>query len=208
MTASSLDARQAATVVRFGRTERALHWLTGGLFFGMLGTGLFMGRRGLAHQILYASHLAFGGLLVAGVATIVWRGDRRRLRADVREVARLDELDRRWLRSAPSHLLGVTREPAAGRFNAGQKLNSRLTAIVILPGLLLTGVLAALLGHHTLAAELHKLAVIVAAVVVGAHIYMAMLNPRTRGAMRGIVTGRVDRRWAAQHHPRWNPDDV
>jgi hypothetical protein len=42
---------------------------------------------------------------------------------------------------------------------------------VILPGLLLTGVLAALLGHHTLAAELH-------------------------------------RRWAAQPHPRWNPDDV
>jgi len=49
--------------------------------------------------------------------------------------------------------------------------------------------------------------VIVAAVVVGAHIYMAVLNPRTKGAMGGMLTGRVDRRWAAQHHPRWNPDD-
>ena len=69
---------------------------------------------------------------------------------------------------------------------------------MILPGLLLTGVLAALLGHHTLAAELHKLVVIVAAAVVGAHIYMAVLNPRTRGAMRGNQCGAKPRRTEKQ----------
>jgi formate dehydrogenase subunit gamma len=205
--ASTPAGGQAGTVLRFGRTERTLHWLCAGLFFGMLATGFVMGRRGgLRHQVLYTSHLTFGGLLVVGVAAILWRGDRRRLRVAAREVGRLDELDRRWLRSAPRHLLGLVPEPPSGRFNAGQKLNSRLTAIALLPGLLLTGVLAALLGHHTLASELHKVVVIVAAVVVGGHLYMAVVNPRTRGSLSGMVSGRVDRRWAAEHHPRWDPD--
>jgi hypothetical protein len=66
------------TVVRFGRTERALHWLCAGLFFGMLVTGLMMGRGGgVLHHMLYTTHLALGGLLLAGVALIGWRGDRR-----------------------------------------------------------------------------------------------------------------------------------
>ena len=197
------------TVVRFGRTERALHWLCAGLFFGMMVTGLIMGRRGgVLHQMLYTTHLALGGLLVAGVALIGWRGDRRRLGGIAHEIGRLDELDRRWLRSAPSHIFGVASEPPAGRFNAGQKLNAMLTATVILPLLLLSGALAAVFGHHTPATELHKLAIIVAAALVGGHIYMAVLNPRTRGALSGMLTGRVDRRWANEHHPRWNPDDA
>jgi len=144
-------------VLRFGRTERALHWLCASLLFGMLATGITMGRRGgILHQVLYGMHLAFGGLLVAAVALIVSRGDRRRLGGIARGVARLDELDRRWLRSAPLHILGLAPESPAGRFNAGQKLNAKLTSIVILPLLLLTGALAAVFGHHTVAAELHK----------------------------------------------------
>jgi cytochrome b subunit of formate dehydrogenase len=197
------------TVLRFGPTERVLHWLCAGLFFAMLVTGFVMGRRGgLVHQVLYTSHLAFGGLLVAGVALIVWRGDRRRLGADARQVGRFDQLDRRWLRSAPEHLLGLAPEPPAGRFNAGQKLNTGLTTFVILPGLLLTGLLAVLLGHHSLAAELHKLAIIAACVLVGGHLYMALLNPRTRPSASGMVSGRVDRAWASEHHPRGDPDDA
>lgn len=134
-------------MVRFGRTERALHWLCAGLFFGMLVTGFIMGRRGgVLHQMLYTIHLALGALLVAGVVLTVWRGDRRRLGGMAHEIGRLDQLDRRWLRSAPSHILGVASEPPAGRFNAGQKLNAMLTATVILPLLLVSGALAALFG--------------------------------------------------------------
>ena len=197
------------TVVRFGRTERALHWLCAGLFFGMLGTGFVMGRHGgLRHQLLYGSHLAFGGLLVLGVALIVWRGDRRQLAADAHEIGHLDELDHEWLRTAPSHLLGVEEEPPSGRFNAGQKLNSLVTATVLLPALLLTGLGAVMMGHHSIASQLHKLAIVAAAGLVGAHLYMAILNPRTRGAMSGMLSGNVDRSWASEHHPAWHPDDV
>jgi cytochrome b subunit of formate dehydrogenase len=36
---------------------------------------------------------------------------------------------------------------------------------------------------------------------------MAVLNPATRAALGGIVTGRVDAEWAADHHPAWTPDE-
>ena len=50
--------------------------------------------------------------------------------------------------------------------------------------------------------------IIVAAALVGGHLYLALLNARTRGALSGMLTGDVDRRWANEHHPRWNPDDT
>jgi len=43
-------------------------------------------------------------------------------------------------------------------------------------------------------------------VLVCGHLYMAVLNPGTRHALRGITTGRVDAEWAAHHHPAWLAD--
>ena len=39
--------------------------------------------------------------------------------------------------------------------------------------------------------------------LVCGHLYMAVLNPATRHALRGITTGSVDAEWAAEHHPAW-----
>jgi hypothetical protein len=33
---------------------------------------------------------------------------------------------------------------------------------------------------------------------------MAVLNPATRHALRGMTIGDVDRDWAEHHHPRWD----
>jgi cytochrome b subunit of formate dehydrogenase len=32
---------------------------------------------------------------------------------------------------------------------------------------------------------------------------MAVVNPSTRHALRGMTLGSVDREWARHHHPRW-----
>jgi cytochrome b subunit of formate dehydrogenase len=40
-------------------------------------------------------------------------------------------------------------------------------------------------------------------VLAAGHIFMAVINPSTRQALRGMTLGSVDRAWAAQHHPRW-----
>jgi formate dehydrogenase subunit gamma len=39
--------------------------------------------------------------------------------------------------------------------------------------------------------------------VLAGHVFLALINPTTRPALRGMLTGRVDRAWAVRHHPRW-----
>jgi cytochrome b subunit of formate dehydrogenase len=38
------------------------------------------------------------------------------------------------------------------------------------------------------------------------HLYLAVINPSTRHALRGITTGSVSEEWAATHHPKWTPE--
>ena len=40
-------------------------------------------------------------------------------------------------------------------------------------------------------------------VLVAGHIYLAVLHPATRHALRGMTVGDVDREWAEQHHEKW-----
>jgi len=40
---------------------------------------------------------------------------------------------------------------------------------------------------------------------VAGHILLAAVHPSTRHALTGMLDGRVDREWAATHHPRWGP---
>ena len=40
------------------------------------------------------------------------------------------------------------------------------------------------------------------ALLVG-HLYLALIHPTTRHAMRGITRGSVSYDWAEAHHPKW-----
>jgi hypothetical protein len=41
---------------------------------------------------------------------------------------------------------------------------------------------------------------------IAGRVYLAALHPLTHGALGGMLAGRVDARWAAEHHPRRRPD--
>jgi len=192
-------------VRRFTTSERAVHWLTALAFFSLLITGLVVGRRGTFHDVMYAWHLASAGALLCGVALIVAAGNRRALGQAARDLGSLDAEDREWLRAIPPRLLAGAPEPPAGRFNAGQKLNFVLVC-ALLCILLLTGVDTIVAGtHHNLIFGGHKVATIALCVLVAGHLYMALLNRATRPALRGMMTGEVDRDWAREHYPRWEP---
>ncbi len=191
------------TIPRFTLSERAAHWLTAAAFFSMLGSGVLIGRSGRFHNIMYAWHLASAGALIAGIALIALAGDRRALRRTARDLRRLDAGDREWLLAAPQILLEGGPEPPVGRFNAGQKLNF-IFITLLLAVLLGTGIQTIVVGpHHNLIFAGHTLATIAACGLIAGHLYMALLNPRTRPALRGMLTGRVDRAWAAGHHSLW-----
>jgi formate dehydrogenase subunit gamma len=192
-------------VKRFTMSERAIHWLTALAFFSLLLSGLVVGRRGTFHDVMYAWHLASAGVLVCGVALIVMAGDRRALGRTARELRSLHVEDREWLGAIPARLLAGAPEPPAARFNAGQKVNFLLVGI-LLAVLYASGIDTILAGtHHNLIFGGHKLATIALCVLVAGHLYMALVNRATRHALRGMLTGEVDREWARRHYPRWGP---
>jgi formate dehydrogenase subunit gamma len=190
---------------RFGLSERIAHWLLAAAFASMLATGLFMGGIGpLPHRAVLIAHVGSAIVLILGLAMLIaLRRSRRPLAQTVRDLRPLDAGDRRWLRLAPRAYLLGRKLPAAGRFNAGQKLNARLV-LLILVILYISGI--GELARHTSLGILgapHGLAAGVAAALVAGDIYLAMIHPSTRPALRGIIRGNVRRDWAEEHHADW-----
>ena len=190
-------------VRRFGPTERALHWVHAAGFLAMLGTGLVLYLPVLAEAIARRNlvknlHLGAAILWAVAIALVLVLGDRRRLAADWREIETLDADDRRWLRG---------KRAPQGRFNAGQKVNALLTAafavLFVVSGFFLW------LGerdHRFLldgTGTVHETLTLVSVALLVGHLYLAVLHPSTRHALRGITTGDVREEWAREHHPKW-----
>ena len=196
-------ATETRLVRRFGPTERFLHWVHATGFLAMLATGLVLyvptlselvARRNLVKNVHIFTAVGWAVALVLVVAL----GDRARLAADWREVETLDRDDRRWLRGRPA---------PQGRFNAGQKLNVILTAGF--------AVLFAVSGFFLWLGErdhrflfdgtgtVHDTAMFASLALLTGHLYLALIHPRTRHALRGITLGDVREDWAREHHRKW-----
>jgi formate dehydrogenase subunit gamma len=119
---------------------------------------------------------------------------------------RLDADDRIWLKNA--HRYATHREeglPAAGCFNAGQKILFWMQSVCAVL-LFLSGVV--LWFPETMARSLRLGAILVhpatAVLSIGGiivHIYMG--TAAVPEAFRGMIQGRVTASWAASHHPKW-----
>jgi len=196
-------ASESGYVRRFSRTERALHWVHASAFLALLATGLVLYVPYLGEQIGRRPQVKEAHLLVAvawaiALTAVVVLGDRRGLHRTLHELDAFDGDDRRWLRGG--------RAPQ-GRFNAGQKLNAALTAafavLFAFSGTLLW------LGERDTRFRfdgtivLHDgLTLFSLALLVG-HLYLALIHPSTRHALRGVTRGDVRLDWAREHHVKW-----
>ncbi len=190
----------AAEVVRFGRTERWLHWVHTGAFGIMFATGAILYAPPLSRMfsdrpVVKTIHLVVAvGWLVA-LALVVLLGDRRELGRTRAEIERFDEDDLLFLRRRPSR---------PGRFNGGQKLHA-IAHAALLVLFYVSGVLL-FLGErdHGLRLDgtlpLHDFATLVGAILVFGHIGKAY---GTFGSLQGMTRGTVTRKYAEKHHPRW-----
>jgi formate dehydrogenase subunit gamma len=194
-------------VHRFSRTERLLHWANAIGFFFLLASGLalylpsvevWLGRRPLVQDVHFYAGL--GWIAVLGLICLV--GDRRGLVRTARQLDGFDRDDLRWL---------AGRRPAPqGRFNAGQKINAAITAGLTLL-FLCSGVLLWLGERDTRfrfasTVILHDGLMYISLALLVGHLYLALIHPATRHALRGITVGTVSEEWATHHHPKWKPD--
>ena len=190
-------------IERFSRTERAVHWVHATAFLVLLATGLalylpslsqLVGRR----PLLKDAHVYTAVAWIAALVLVVVLGDRRRLRQTLRDLDRFDSDDMLWLQRYPT---------PQGRFNAGQKVNAALTAAFAV----LFAVSGSLLwlgerDHRFQFAStilLHDWLTLISLLLFVGHLYLALIYPATRHALRGMMTGSVRRDWAEQHHPKW-----
>jgi formate dehydrogenase subunit gamma len=177
-------------VVRFTRTERTLHWVNAAFFLHLTVTGLILyvprlselvGRR----PVLKNLHFWGGIAWVCALAFVFLLGDTRRLVRVARE-------------------LEVLRDD---RFDVGQKLNAIVQAAFVVL-FLVSGVLLWLGERDTSfrfssTVLLHDGLLYVALVLFVGHLYLAVVHPATRHALRGMTLGTVEEEWARRRHPEW-----
>ncbi|MCZ7535269.1 MAG: cytochrome b/b6 domain-containing protein [Acidimicrobiia bacterium] len=211
MTADTTDTTEPmqatqATIVRFDRTERALHWVNAVLVLGLLATGLALyagpistviGRRPLVKAV----HVWSGLLLPVPVIVALAGRWGAALRADLATMNRWTADDRRWWRRS------ARRGARLGKFNPGQKLNTAFVG----------GSLAVLLGTgivmrwfepfpdtwRTGATFAHDWFAFGLGLAVAAHVVLALADPVSLRAMR---RGTVPVGWARRNRPRWHEE--
>ena len=192
---------------RFSLTERALHWIHASAFFALLATGLVLYVPYLGEQIgrrpqVKETHLLVAVAWAIALTAVVVLGDRRGLRRTLHELDSFDGDDRRWLRG---------RRAPQGRFNAGQKLNAVLTAAFALL-FAVSGTLLWLGERNTSfrfdgTIVLHDGLTLFSVVLLTGHLYLALIHPATRHALRGVTRGDVRVDWAREHHAKWVDGD-
>jgi formate dehydrogenase subunit gamma len=197
------SAVPGARIIRWSRTERAVHWVHATAFCVLLGSGLCLylpslaeavGRRPLLKTIHIYTALAW---LIALVLVLVF-GNRRSVARTLHEVDSFDADDRAWLRG---------RHTPQGRLNAGQKLNVVATAAF--------AILFAVSGFFLWYGErdtrfrlanallVHDYLMYASLILFIGHLWFALILPKTRHSLNGITRGWVREDWAERRHPKW-----
>jgi formate dehydrogenase subunit gamma len=194
-------------VERFSVYQRIVHWFTVILFLLLGCTGLLLlygrmvllplfgaGGNAAVASAAKEAHNLFGPIFLVALVMLIIAYVRDNL---------LRRVDISWV-AAGGGLLG--RHASAGRFNFGEKvwfwLVSLLGSLLVISGLVLDFTVLGW-GRNTiqLAHFAHGAAAMVLIAVSFGHIYLATIG--TEGTLRGMLSGRVDRLWARQHHDRW-----
>ena len=197
-----------ARIARFTLTERLAHWLLAVSFFVMLGSGLLLSEYlpgVIDRPTAKAWHLWSALALPIGVVVLMVIGNRKSLMKSAAEIDRFDRDDAQFL--SPARIAARKPTPPQGRFNGGQKINTILTfgllAVMFLTGFFLWYGEQDTRFRFAGTIYIHDWLTYALIILVGGHLYMAMLNPKTRHSLRGMAIGDVDREWAEQHHSKW-----
>ena len=196
------DLNRGGRVHRFTSTERILHWWVVATFALALFTGLAMGDEAESGPLLQA-HIAAVVLIGAGVVVALVFGNTMALLRSVKNLFIIDRTDVRCLTMTLRHQGHKDGRIPWGKFNLGQKFLA-WSLLGSVSALIVTGVNSWKAGGD--AAGPHSVAVVASLILLGSHVFMAVVNPSTRPAFPGMVFGHVRRSWAAKHHSGWLKD--
>jgi formate dehydrogenase subunit gamma len=191
-------------VVRYSLLERIVHWVVGVTFVYLLLSGVALAYPRMAWlanglgggQTMRAAHPWVGVVFTAGllVMVFIWAG-----------AMRFDRGDREWARRIRQYASTGHTGLDTGRYNAGQKgyywVSLAFGAVLLISGIPLWFPWMVGAGVGQAARIIHNLAYLVMLAGFMVHVYMStVMFP---GTLSGMTSGKVSRRWARWHHPRW-----
>ena len=191
---------------RFTFSERIIHWVVGLSFVVLLLTGLAFSYPSLFWVTTVVGGGAAARVLHPWVGVVFSLGMAFMAGLWIREMF-FGQQDWRWL-AAVRYYATHQREkvPPAGKYNAGQKLffwaQGILAVIFVATGFPLW--MPETLGSSALLATarlLHYAATLGGGLLLVLHVYLGTVA--YPGTARGMIDGKVSRRWAELHHPSW-----
>lgn len=206
----------AGKVLRFRASERRVHWAIAIPFLVCYTTALVLVVVYNPDPLRPYRDVFSWIHRISGVALIVFptwaiiksAGDIRVHLFNIRQAWVWVFDDIRWL--VLMFFAAITKKvslPEQGKFNAGQKLNFMLVMSTY-PLYIVTGLIMWVTGATLWAWLLHFAMAVIATPFILGHIFMATIPRSTRKGLRGMITGFVDRQWAAHHHARWYRETV
>ncbi|HEX9047044.1 MAG TPA: DUF6079 family protein [Verrucomicrobiae bacterium] len=191
---------------RFVKPEVVLHWVNALPFLCLLATGavmlasrflhwqgIWISRAELAHQISAATWLLAVPPAVMLRLNVHWDV--------IRTVLTWGKTDLLWFVQSMRVLYDKNAKvPPAGRFNAGQKMNTVLVLLYFF-GFGGTGLLMFFKGSILFPWYVHTALFFSAMGSVGGHLFLAFINPSTRIALFGIFHGWAPMKYIEHHHP-------
>ncbi|MFC1793382.1 cytochrome b/b6 domain-containing protein [Planctomycetota bacterium] len=197
-------------IQRFTLTEVVLHWLHAVLYLVLAITGMTMllGRlfevQIASHRTLSVVHRIAGALLVFVLAQTfllsLFARMFRQFWLTLHQCLSWHRADILWLLKVPLNMFsGRVSLPPVGRFNPGQKLHI-LIVFVVLIGFCFSGLAIMLIPGALGPWIIHLACFVPAALFLLLHLFLALINPETRKALPGIITGFISRDYAKEHH--------
>ena len=198
-------------VLRFLKSERALHWAIAVPFVVCWTTALVLvlvynpdPLRPYRDIFSWIHRISGAALIVLpALALLFGRKEHKIHLQNVRTAVGWSLNDLKWLAlMMPAAVSKRIVLPEQGKFNAAEKINFIMVMMSV--PLLITSGLLVWMGNWAWAAWLvHALTAILATPTMLGHIYMATINPETRVGIKGMITGYVDRHWAKHHYAIW-----
>jgi len=198
-------------ILRFSRSERAIHWAVALPFMVSWATALILVVVYNRHpdrpfrDVVSLVHKVSGICLIALplLAAVWYRRDLSTHLENLRHAWRWSWNDVRWLfLMGPATLSSRIELPHQGKFNAAEKINFMMLTATY-PAYIITGLLIWLPSVAIVAWFLHVAMAIAATPLLFGHVFMATVNRDTRVGLSGMISGFVDRAWARHHYRLW-----
>ncbi len=200
-----------AKILRFARSERALHWSIAGPFLVSFVTGMTLAvvynpdPSRPFRNVFAVIHRISGVALMVLPMLAAFRSKRNAAIHfyNIRQAWLWVFDDFKWLA-----LMGLAainsriKLPEQGKFNAAEKLNF-MVLMTTYPFYVVTGLLMWVTHLAVLSWIMHFLMATLATPLLVGHLFMALINPSTRPGLEGMTSGLVDRNWAKHHYRRW-----